>query len=301
MDLANPLVFPAQPDGPPGAAPTNQTFQWTALSPSIATVTASSGPSATVNGVAAGTGSVKIAVTNPGTFELAYPFATDGATLPVTVELTAPDLTPSDVTGQATAYTGTPYVLGFKVRNAGTAPASGAWTGRVYLSQDAQLGSGDIAVDSFPGVSLATGAVTTLSRTITLAGTVGTGARHWLLRVDAGNTVVETNETNNIVTKSVTVADCRWGNNAYVTVHQTADYSGVGNCAGRTATITDGTGIAGFAAGSGCLMQESVSSPTGTFTFRGCKVGIATLRVYRDAAKTQLEATVEIRITLVDI
>ena len=77
----------------------------------------------------------------------------------------------------------------------------------------------------------------------------------------------------------------------------TETLTGSGDCSGRTATIT---GTAGFAGGTACELKTAGNGRKQFFTVRGCGVGNSTMNIYRDAAKTDHEATVTIRAHQVD-
>lgn len=110
-----------------------------------------------------------------------------------------PDLVVSSIVAPVSAWTDSAFDVTWRTTNQGTAPATGAWVDRVYLSVDQQLGS-DVLLGTFPynvGLAVGQNATRTQSVAIPPAG-IANGNYHIIVMTDADNNVVEgVNEGNN--------------------------------------------------------------------------------------------------------
>src|SRR5207237_1271607 len=115
---------------------------------------------------------------------------------------TPPDLVVDSVTPAATAAKfGDQISLSWVVRNVGGA-ATGKWSDRVYLSRDTTLSADDTVLATLPANSPATlppGGTYTGSTTVTLpvSQSLPPGKYYLIVLTDAGQTLTETDETNN--------------------------------------------------------------------------------------------------------
>ncbi|MBS0265797.1 MAG: Ig-like domain-containing protein, partial [Planctomycetes bacterium] len=120
------------------------------------------------------------------------------------VELTAPDLVVQNVSVSASsANFGTSVDVTYTITNAGSVSAAGAWSDRVYLSRDAIWDATDIALGSLSSAAvspLAAGAAVERTLDVFLPERVDlpTGNYYLLVRVDASQSIGETNEANNL-------------------------------------------------------------------------------------------------------
>ena len=124
-----------------------------------------------------------------------------------TVDLASPDLRPEAVTVPDGAQFGLPLDVSWTVRNIGTDPALENWSDRIYLSQDTTLGTGDIALGTFPKPGGALNNGTTYSQsvpvTLPLQLSLVPGNYFILVQTDALGTQPESNETNNVAVSEV--------------------------------------------------------------------------------------------------
>src|SRR5947207_75931 len=124
--------------------------------------------------------------------------------LAVTVFL--PDLTVTALTLPVTGATGRPLAITNTVKNVGPA-AAGASTVRFYLSSDATLDAGDVLLGARAVGALAAGTSSTAVTTLTIPANTSAPASYYVIAVaDALGQVAETDETNNTVASSATVA-----------------------------------------------------------------------------------------------
>lgn len=115
-----------------------------------------------------------------------------------------PDLAVASLTAPTTAGSGATISISDTTRNAG-AGAAGATTTRFYLSANASLDAGDVLLGARavpPLAALATNAGTT-SATIP----AGTASGTWwiIARADADDALAETQETNNLLTRTIQI------------------------------------------------------------------------------------------------
>jgi len=129
-----------------------------------------------------------------------------GASGALAVTAFLPDLTVTALTFPATGQTGRPLAITSTVRNVGPA-AAGASTVRFYLSSDAALDSGDVLLGARAVGALAAGASSTAVTTVTIPANTSAPASYRVIAVaDALGQVTETDETNNTLASTATVA-----------------------------------------------------------------------------------------------
>jgi len=113
------------------------------------------------------------------------------------VVVTRPDLVETSVSDPpATATPGASFQVSDTTQNSGTVSA-GASTTRYYLSPDAAQGNDKLLTGTRPVGTLAAGAPSSGTVTVTIPGTTAAGSYFLLACADDTKAVIETNETNN--------------------------------------------------------------------------------------------------------
>lgn len=105
------------------------------------------------------------------------------------------DLVIDSISVPSDAISGQSASVVIEIRNAGGSDAA-AFDVRLLLSIDAQAGTDDTQVDSFRISSLASGATSSNTRTVTIPGQ-HIGEFHWVVLVDSSSEVSEDDESNN--------------------------------------------------------------------------------------------------------
>ncbi|PNY36622.1 hypothetical protein C2E31_12300 [Rhodopirellula baltica] len=106
-----------------------------------------------------------------------------------------PDLAPQAITGPAFIFTGTQTNVSWQTTNASTLDLQGSWTERVYLVK--QNSSVQLASLNFDNESIAAGSFAVRSRQVTIPAGLEPGEWRLQVDVDTGQTVTESDETNN--------------------------------------------------------------------------------------------------------
>jgi subtilase family serine protease len=129
----------------------------------------------------------------------------NGAAGNMTLTVGGPDLTVTALTVPTTpvspntngTYT---FDVTWTVKNNANIKALIWWTDTIFLSPDNLLDVSDLSLDarSGPGTGLDPGATYTYTRTVTVPNTQASGTYYILVKADANNNVLETNETNNV-------------------------------------------------------------------------------------------------------
>jgi subtilase family serine protease len=115
------------------------------------------------------------------------------------------DLVISSVNAPATAGPATTFLITDTTANTGTAPVPASTT-RFYLSANTVLDAADTLLDGAHAVpALAAGASDTSSTLVSVPATVGTGTYYLYAKADADNVVAETQESNNLVLRSIQI------------------------------------------------------------------------------------------------
>jgi subtilase family serine protease len=115
-----------------------------------------------------------------------------------------PDLVVNAVGGPSSAGAGATITLTDTTRNQGAAPAIASVT-RYFLSTDPTYDAADVLLASRPVPALAAGASSAGSVSATLPATTAAGT-HWIIaKADGDDALVETDETNNLSTRTLQV------------------------------------------------------------------------------------------------
>jgi len=109
-----------------------------------------------------------------------------------------PELTPTGLTGPASAVAGSQIEISWTAKNQGSAGVpSIAWYDTIYLSADTAWDENDLLLGSFSkNGPLSPGAIYTQTKTVTLP-QVPLGSYYLILRVDSTSSIPESNEVNN--------------------------------------------------------------------------------------------------------
>jgi len=117
-----------------------------------------------------------------------------------------PDLTLDNVTNWPTNTTaGTQIDFNFDLKNTGDSMAINNYDVKMYLSQDDVFSGDDILLGELAEMNTPVGAVLDLSASIVIPASTANGAYYLLLIVDAENTIIESNEHNNMTTLPIMV------------------------------------------------------------------------------------------------
>jgi len=117
-------------------------------------------------------------------------------------QINGADLALERVTAPGTAQYGQNFTVNFAVTNIGTAPAIAGWSDQIYLSSSPTSLSGATLLASLPGTfPLAPGAGYAVSQSVTIPQTSSssTGTFYLIADTDAGDTQIETNYANNLL------------------------------------------------------------------------------------------------------
>ncbi|HXV08240.1 MAG TPA: CARDB domain-containing protein, partial [Burkholderiales bacterium] len=141
------------------------------------------------------------------------------------------DLIVYSLTGPPTAAAGQSITISDTVRNQGSASAPASVT-RYFLSADTMLDAGDVALGERSVPALSAGASDTASSALTLPVGTATGAWYVIAKADAGGTVPETSEVNNLNSRWIQI-----GADLMVSAWSAPSSAG----AGESITVTDTT------------------------------------------------------------
>ncbi|NDJ23933.1 type I secretion C-terminal target domain-containing protein [Nostoc sp. B(2019)] len=125
------------------------------------------------------------------------------------ISVTAPDLIISNATSPISAVLGETVSVSWTVKNQGTVTAIADWNDYVYISDDQIWDSSDIYFTNRPAADetpLAAGASYTATQDITISNYAPLGSRYLLFVTDNSNQQGETNETNNVLAKPISLA-----------------------------------------------------------------------------------------------
>jgi subtilase family serine protease len=115
------------------------------------------------------------------------------------------DLSMASVTVPGSTTPGARVTLGGTTRNGGSGTAAASTT-RFYLSADTSVGTGDIALGAISVPSLAAGASSSGTVTVTIPAAAVSRSYYLIARADDGGTVSESIETNNVTAMPITVS-----------------------------------------------------------------------------------------------
>jgi hypothetical protein len=135
--------------------------------------------------------------------ELVEDIGTPTVTRTVTINRINPDLAPGLVTAPSAGTKGYPLTVTVEERNLGNspyAPVEANWTRKLYLSTDQVLSPAtDYLIDTDAEANaIAAGATISAQRQPTVPTQVPTGSYYVLASLDANNTIIESNEGNNL-------------------------------------------------------------------------------------------------------
>jgi subtilase family serine protease len=120
------------------------------------------------------------------------------------LQITKPDLVvdSSSLTVPSSLVAGQVVKFNYTVKNQGDTSSVSSMT-KYYLSTDMDLDSSDIYLGNDTVSAIASGASLTRADSVTLNSTLNPGNYFFLTQVDASNTCIESNETNNIFPKAI--------------------------------------------------------------------------------------------------
>ncbi|MBL7784394.1 MAG: T9SS type A sorting domain-containing protein [Chitinophagales bacterium] len=119
---------------------------------------------------------------------------------------TLPDLACQNLAAPLTANLGSQINVACRVRNQGGGVAAPSIV-KYFLSTDAFYTSNDIYLGENAATSLVAGTYLDLSQTVTLPATINAGNYYILFRADASFQIVESNEANNTVTRTISITN----------------------------------------------------------------------------------------------
>jgi len=161
--------------------------------------------------------------------------------LPLTFNLTPPDLVPLSLASISAGISGSSVNLRYSVTNIGIGPAmssSGYWQDRVTLSTNSTLAGAITSWTWNYTGTLAAGSSYTLTNSALLSSALPSGTYYLILQTDIGNQVFESNETNNtLAAVSLTVVAPLMQNGGF----ETGNFSGwlqSGNTSGASVTTS---------------------------------------------------------------
>jgi len=143
--------------------------------------------------------------------EMAEDIGTPTVTRTVTITRINPDLSPGTVTAPSGAQQGAVLAVAIPERNLGSntfGPVEANWTGKVYLSTDQVLSPAtDVLVDTYVEANpIGAGQTIQAQRQVTVPANLTPGTYYAIASLDANNTVIESDEGNNVgVSGAVTV------------------------------------------------------------------------------------------------
>jgi subtilase family serine protease len=170
--------------------------------PSLAAGASSTGSSTVTLPVNLGPGTYYLFARADADQEVAEATETNN-TIQRTIQIGA-DLVVSALSAPAKGGAGQPITVTETTSNPGAA-AVGATVTRFYLSVNASLDASDTMIGSRSVPALASGASSTLPTTLVIPSTVASGTYSLIANADADGAVLETSETNNTLTRSVSI------------------------------------------------------------------------------------------------
>ncbi|MGE5243729.1 MAG: CARDB domain-containing protein [Betaproteobacteria bacterium] len=201
-----------------------------------------------------------------------------------------PDLVVSSVTVPSSAAAGGTITVSDTTANTGGGSADASTTS-FYLSSNPSFDTADVSLGSRAVPSLAPGAVSTASTTLTLPGATATGLYYVIARADSGSVVVETSEINNArpsasirvgpdLVETAVTAPSTAGAGSAIVVSDTASNAGAGQASASTTafylssnSLLDGTDVQlgtrpvpPLAAGASNSGLTTLTIPAGTAT-----------------------------------
>ncbi|BAY75757.1 peptidase S8/S53 [Nostoc linckia NIES-25] len=114
------------------------------------------------------------------------------------------DLIIQNAVNPTTATTGGNIQISYQVKNQGAGNAGYSYT-KLYLSKDGILSNEDILLNSEYTSSIASGSYSSETFSIQISKTIAGGSYYILYQADGSNNIAESNESNNIVAKAITI------------------------------------------------------------------------------------------------
>ena len=114
------------------------------------------------------------------------------------------DLIPYNASSPSSAELGETISVSCKVKNEGVS-SSGSNKLKIYLSENTTIGSSDVLLTTHNISNINGAAETTINKNITIPSSFSAGTRYILYKADADNQVTESNENNNLITKTITL------------------------------------------------------------------------------------------------
>ncbi|GFE69627.1 CARDB domain-containing protein [Chroococcus sp. FPU101] len=137
-------------------------------------------------------------------FETTLKQYTDAANFS-TQAVTLPDLRISQIATPASAVTGSTLNFNYTIKNLGGATGTSAGSTRFYLSRNNILDSTDTLLGTDAVSSLAAGASRVESASVTFNNNLTGGLYYLLAKADGQNAIAESNESNNVLAKAITL------------------------------------------------------------------------------------------------
>ncbi|MBW4678458.1 MAG: S8 family serine peptidase [Desmonostoc geniculatum HA4340-LM1] len=120
------------------------------------------------------------------------------------ITITKADLIIQNAVAPSSASVSSTIQLSYQVKNQGVGSAIASTT-KFYLSKDNVYSTDDVLLGSDAVNSIAAGATSSETASLAIANTIATGNYYLLYRADADNKIAESNETNNVVSKAITI------------------------------------------------------------------------------------------------
>ncbi|MDZ8081864.1 MAG: CARDB domain-containing protein [Nostoc sp. DcaGUA01] len=114
------------------------------------------------------------------------------------------DLIIPNAVNSTSGLTGGNIQISYQVKNQGAGNAGYSYT-KLYLSKDQILTNEDILLNSEYTSSIASGSYSSETFSIQISKTIAGGSYYILYQADGSNNIAESNETNNIVAKAITI------------------------------------------------------------------------------------------------
>ncbi|MEM9680750.1 MAG: CARDB domain-containing protein, partial [Bacteroidota bacterium] len=148
----------------------------------------------------------------------------------------SPDLTIQSMSAPSSAVAGTAVTASCSVRNIGSATASSS-TMAYYISTNSTYSGDDVLVGTDAVSSLGAGSASSESASITIPGGLSAGTYYILFRADYTSAVTESNESNNVGARSISITSAPSCSDGI----QNGDETGV-DCGGSCPNTCGGSG-----------------------------------------------------------
>ncbi|NES24938.1 MAG: hypothetical protein F6K41_40030, partial [Symploca sp. SIO3E6] len=121
-----------------------------------------------------------------------------------TVNSAKPDLIIQNQSAASSVTAGSTLNITYSLKNQGTANASGNYT-KFYLSTDATYSANDIELGSDEISSISAGSTLNRSKSLSISSSITAGNYYLLWKADANGSITESNESNNVAYKTLTI------------------------------------------------------------------------------------------------